>query len=283
MSNRFKLFICLIIISITSVVRAELVTTYSVNSTTAKAIEEWVDKDTIIFIEIDDVVVMPQSKMFSHDSNPYRMFISNLVTLGGRAPAYNKAIANWYGQRKIRLVEGGWIDFIKRVKAKGAKVYGLYSMPLYLLNIDQKILKELGDLGVVFDNKINGKSELIIKKERAWFSRFSNGIIYTGPYSKSQTILELIKTANLSPEKIVTFGHVKSEVKAVDKVLRRFNLYFKSVLYKGAREVTGRPDAEIVKFQQRELIEKGKWYEDEEASKLLDSRRRESAKPAEPK
>jgi len=283
MSSRLKLFISLVIVFITSIVRAELVATYSVNSKTVKGIEEWVDKDTIIFIEIDDVVVMPQSKMFSHDLNPYRMFISNLVTLGDRTPAYNKAIANWYGQRKIRLVEGGWIDFIKRVKEKGAKIYGLYSMPLHLLNIDQKIFKELNDLGVVFDNKINGKVEFVLKKERSWFSRFSNGIIYTGPYSKPKTILELIKNENLSPQKIVTFGHVKSEVKAVDKVLRRFNMDFKSVLYKGSREVTGRPDAEIVKFQQRELIEHGKWYEDEEASKLLDFRRRESAKPAEPK
>jgi hypothetical protein len=60
-------------------------------------------------------------------------------------------------------------------------------------------------------------------------------------------------------------------------------MYFKSVLYQGSREVTGRPNDEVVKFQQRELIEKGKWYEDEEASKLLDFRRRESAKPAESK
>ena len=221
--------------------------------------------------------------MFSYDSNLYRMFISNLVTLGNRAPAYNKAVANWYGQRKIRLVEDGWIDFIKRVRSKGAKVYGLCSMPLYLLNIDQKRFKELSDLGVIFDDKINDKEAVVIKKERPWFSRFHNGIIYTGPYDKSKTILELIKTANLSPKKIVTFGHIKSEVKAVDKALRRFNMYFKSVLYQGSREVTGRPNDEVVKFQQRELIEKGKWYEDEEASKLLDFRRRESAKPAESK
>jgi hypothetical protein len=31
------------------------------------------------------------------------------------------------------------------------------------------------------------------------------------------------------------------------------------VLYLGSREVTGRPDEELVKFQQRELIEKDKW------------------------
>ena len=38
-----------------------------------------------------------------------------------------------------------------------------------------------------------------------------------------------------------------------------------------------KPDSEIVKIQQRELIERGKWYEDDAASKLIDFRRQQSA------
>lgn len=273
----YRLIIFIITISITTISRAEVITTYSVNSSTVKKIEEWVDKDTIIFIEIDDVLVMPKSKMFSYDSNPYRMFLNNLVTLGDRSPVYNKAIANWYGQRKVRLVEDGWIDFIQRVRDKGAKVYGLCSMPIELLNINEKRLKELQDLGIVFDSKINGKEQLIINNERSWPSMFDKGIVYTNAFAKSEAILDLFKVTNLSPKKLLSFGHIKYKVKAFDKVLRRFNMYFKSVLYLGSREVTGRPDAEIVRFQQRELIEKGKWYEDEEAGKLVDFRRQESA------
>ena len=99
--------------------------------------------------------------------------------------------------------------------------------------------------------------------------------MYNGPYSKHEAILELFKITNLSPEKFLTFANVKHEVKFVDKSLRRFNMYFKSVLYLGSREVTGRPHEEIVKFQQRQLIETGKWHEDDEASKLLDFRRQQ--------
>lgn len=282
MSNKLKLFVCLFVVFVNTISKAELLTTYSVNSSTIQKIEEWIDKDTIIFIELDNTLIMPKSKMFSFDSNPYRMFLSNLVSLGEKSPAYTKAVANWYGQRKVRLVEEGWIDFISRARAKGAKIYGICSMPLRLVNIEEKRLKELKDLGIIFDSKINNSEELVIKKEFPWFSRFHKGIIYNGPYSKHETILELFKTANLSPEKLITFANIKYQIKLVDKALRRFNMYFKSILYLGSREVTGHPDDQIVKFQQRELIEKGKWYEDDEASKLLDFRRqRENAGKAE--
>ena len=275
MSNKLKLFVCLFVIFINTVSKAEIITTYSVNSSTVQKIEEWIDKDTIILIELDDTLIMPKSKMFSFDSNPYRMFLNNLITLGERSPAYTKAVANWYGQREVRLVEEGWIDFISRARAKGAKIYGICSMPLYLLNIEEKRLKEIKDLGIIFDSKLNNSEEFEIKKEFPWFARFHKGIIYNGPHSKHESILELFKIANLSPKKFLTFANVKYEIKLVDKALRKFNMYFKSVLYLGSREVTGRPNEEIVKFQQRQLIETGKWHEDDEASKLLNFRRQQ--------
>lgn len=277
MSNKLKIFVCLFIIFTNVISKAELITTYSVNSSTVQKIEEWIDKDTIIFIELDDTLVMPNSKMFSFDSNPYRIFLSNLISLGEKSPVYTRAVANWFGQRKVKLVEEGWVDFISRARAKGAKIYGICSMPIYLINIEEKRLRELKDLGVIFDSKINNSEELVIKREFPWFAKFYKGIIFNGPYTKHETILELFKVANLAPKKLITFANIKYEIKFIDKALRRFNMYFKSVLYLGSREVTGRPDEELVKFQQRELIEKGKWYEDEEAIKLLENSQQQNA------
>lgn len=276
MSNKFKIFVCLFIFFTNVISKAELITTYSVNSPTVRKIEEWIDKDTIIFIELDDTLVMPESKMFSFDSNPYRVFLSNLIILGEKSPVYTKAVANWFGQRKVRLVEEGWVDFISKARARGAKIYGICSMPLYLINIEEKRLKELRDLGIIFDDKINNSEEVVIKREFPWFAKFYKGIIFNGPYSKQETILELFKVTNFIPKKLITFANIRHEIKFIDKALRRFNMYFKSVLYLGSREVTGRPDDDIVKFQQHELIEKGKWYEDEEANKLLEYSRQQN-------
>ncbi len=70
MSNKILLAIITLIVS-SNIANAQFTATYSVNSPTIKKIEEWVDKDTLVFIEIDDTLMMPQSLMFSFDSNPY--------------------------------------------------------------------------------------------------------------------------------------------------------------------------------------------------------------------
>ncbi|MEA0970055.1 hypothetical protein Megvenef_00001 [Candidatus Megaera venefica] len=81
MSNKIILAIIMLIVS-SNIANAQFTATYSVNSPTIKKIEEWVDKDTLVFIEIDDTLMMPQSLMFSFDSNPYRVFIDNMISLG---------------------------------------------------------------------------------------------------------------------------------------------------------------------------------------------------------
>ena len=82
----------------------------------------------------------------------------------------------------MRLAEEGWIDFIRRSRAKGVKIYSICSMPLCILNIEEKRLKEIKDLDIIFDNKSNNSEEFEIKKEFLWFARFHKGIVYNGPF-----------------------------------------------------------------------------------------------------
>lgn len=271
MSNKILLAIILILSS--SIANAEFTATYSVNSPTINKIEEWVDKDTLVFIEIDDTLMMPKSLMFSFDSNPHRVFIENLISLGRRMPAYNSAVAAWFQQRQVKLVEEGWVDFINRLKGRGVVVYGLCSMPLHLLNIEEKRYIEAKALGITFSNSVNNQQDMVIEKKEAWFSRFYKGIIFTGPYSKSHTLLEFLRVTNNVPAKMLIISNVKHEIKAIDSALRIFNMDYRSVHYLGSREVRGRPDHDLVNLQQKELIQNGKWLEDDAAKLLLESER----------
>ena len=273
MNNKILLIITLILSS--NIANAQFTATYSVNSPTIKKIEEWTDKDTLVFIEIDDALMMPKSLMFSFDSNPYRVFIDDMISLGRRMPAYNSAVATWYQQRQVKLVEEGWVDFINRLKGKGVKVYGLCSMPLHLLNIEEKRYIEAKDLGITFSNSINNQEDIVIEKKEAWFSRFYKGIIFTGPYSKSHTLLEFLRVTNNVPSKMLIISSIKHEVKAIDSALRIFNMDYYSVHYLGSREVRGKPDSDLVDLQQKELIQNVRWLEDDAAKLLLESARRE--------
>ncbi len=265
-----RLLVLMLLILSSSVANAEFTATYSLNSPIIKKIEEWVDKHTIVFIEIDDTLMMPKSLMFSFDSNPYRLFIDNLISLGARMPAYKASVALWYQQRKVKLVESGWVDFINRLKEKGVAVYGICSMPLHLLNIEEKRYIEIKDLGITFSNAINKQEDFVIEKKEAWFSRFYKGIIFTGPYSKSHTLIEFLRITNV-PSKMLIISSINQEVKAIDSELRIFNMDYYSVQYLGAREVRGKPDEQLVKLQQQELIQNGKWLEDDAAKLLLQS------------
>ena len=274
MSSKILLTIIMLIFT-SNIANAQFTATYSVNSPTIKKIEAWTDKDTLVFIEIDDALMMPKSLMFSFDSNPYRVFIDDMISLGRRMPAYNSAVATWYQQRQVKLVEEGWVDFINRLKGKGVKVYGLCSMPLHLLNIEEKRYIEAKDLGITFSNSINNQEDIVIEKKEAWFSRFYKGIIFTGPYSKSHTLLEFLRVTNNVPSKMLIISSIKHEVKAIDSALRIFNMDYYSVHYLGSREVRGKPDSDLVDLQQKELIQNGRWLEDDAAKLLLESVRRE--------
>lgn len=277
--SSFKSSLMLLVIMILFIdsrdANAQVMSTYSVNSPTIKKLEEWVDKDTLVFVEIDDTLMIPKSIMFSFDSNPYRLFIDNMISLGKRMPIYNVSVAKWYQQRQVKLVEEAWVDFINGLKTKGVTVYGLCSMPLHLLNIEEKRYIEAKNLGITFSEVVNKQEDMVIEKKEAWVSRFYKGIIFTGPYSKSRTLLEFFRSTNNVPSKMLVISSIKHEVKAIDTSLRVFNMDYRTILYLGAREIRGKPNEDLVKLQQQELIQNGKWLEDEEAQQLLKSLKKE--------
>lgn len=278
MRNKLKFILCSLILLITNSSLASIVTTYSVNSKVMKEIGEWVDKDTIVFIDLDETLMTPKSLMFSHNSNPYRFFIDDLIRRGERVDHYNVTAAKWYQQRQLKIVEEGWPDYIRALKKRGAIVYGICKMPLHLLNIEEKRYLDLKDLGIIFTNKINDSEFVEIEKKEAWFSLFHKGIIFTGPYSRSHTLLEFFKVTNVVPKKLVFISNFEDEIKRVDKKLRVFRMDFRNVFYLAVKELSGKPNAKTVKFQQQQLLHSGVWMEDEQADAALEQYEKEQLK-----
>lgn len=261
-----KLFSILLVTLLFSAnsVYAELLTTYSINSSTIKNLDKWIDQDTLVLIEIDDVIVTPKSKMFRYNDNPYRLFIQNLISQSKQDSKYLQFVSNWYQARKLKLVEDGWGKFIADLQEKNIPVYGFCTMPIQLKGIERQRFLELQDLGISFTNKINNKDVLEIDKQEEWSSLFYGGIIFTGPFAKSKTLLDFIKITNISPKKILVFGQIKNDLKLIEQNLRGFRISYYNVLYLGARKVPGKPNPKTVQLQQKTLFEQGKWLEDEE-------------------
>lgn len=268
MSSNWKILLSIIILGVASITSAKKETTYSVKSLLMTTIGNWVDENTIVFIDLDDNVIMPKSLMFSY-KGPYRSFIDDMVTLGQKVPHYNFTVAKWYQQRAVKLVEDEWPEYIQKLRSEGARVYGVCKMPLHLVNIEQKRYKEAKDLNIKFDELVNEQQAFQIEKIESWFSFFYKGIIFTGPYSISHTLLEFLKITNNMPKKILFISSAKPELDRVEQHLRVFDMKFYNILYLGARDVLGQPDVELVQFQQQELIKNGRWMEDDVANVAL--------------
>lgn len=251
----------------------KLLATYSVISKSSNELLDWVDQDTIVIVNIEDTIFMPKDAMFSYGS-PYRNFINNLVNLGYRNKDYLKAVLNWYNQRQVKLIDNDWPDFINKMQEKGALVYGIMKMPLHLVKIEKKILSQVGNLGISFSPNINSKSELIIRKKRNWFSKFYNGLILTGPYGKSNTVMDFLNIAKIKSKKIVIIDNDKGYLTDINSKFQRLKISYRSLWYLGVTKITFDVNPEIVTLKQNYLIEKGKWLQDDEAAKILDSKRK---------
>lgn len=269
MKNKLKLLFIVVVFTFCGTAKGEIIPTYSVDSTTIKNLDKLIDENTIVFIELDDVLVMPKSKMFYYGDNPYRLFIYELFSLSKTNPQYLNLIVKWYQMRKLMLVEEGWKNFIENLKKRKIPVYALCTMPIQMKNIEPKRLSELKELGISFTEKINDKDILEIEKKEDHSSIFYHGIIFTGTSAKANALLNFIKTTNISPKKIVIFGNSQPELQAIESNFYRFRINFYSILYLGARKFVDIPDPNVIRLQQQMLFDQGKWLEDEEAEALL--------------
>ncbi len=269
MSHNF-IIIFIFILLWTKIAHAEIIPTYTINSSTISKIEKIIDENTIIFVELDEVLIMPKSKMFRYNGNPHRLFIHNLINLSNHDNRYLAPVIAWYQSRKVRLVEDGWQNFIKDAKKKGAKIYGFCNMPINLKNIEIHRSSEIKKLGINFTAKINNQEIIKINKRQDWEAIFYKGILFTGPFDKSRTLLDLIKITNISPKKIIVFDKIKSQLKKIEySGMKAFGIELYNILYLGARQFTDQPDPEIVKLQQKFLLEKNIWLEDNQAARQL--------------
>jgi len=270
---RLSIILCVFVLAISNSAKAKMVKTHSVKSVLMQSISEWVDKDTIVFIDVDDTLMAPKSQMFLHKTNPFRSFIDNMITRGKKTNHYNVTVAKWYQQRQVKSIEDGWPDYIEELKSKGAAVYGMCKMPLHLVNIGEKRYLEAKELGIVFTDQVNGQDIFEIKKQREWFSSFYKGIIFTGPYTRSHILLEFLKVTNNVPKKILFISNIKPELERVEKKLRALNTQFYNVIYLAIKNMPGRPDPELIRFQQQQLLHNGIWMEDEEAKLSLEQQK----------
>lgn len=258
-----------IFLSLAFMAKAEILKTYSVNSPTVKKLHDFVDEETMVFITLDDVAMIPDYMFYSNKGNPYRTYISDLRTRAKRTGPGRHLLEQWYRSRKMKLLEPEWKELIALFKEKGAKVYGVqhYSMPMK--DIEKKLFLETQQVELGLDQYIGKNNVIVLGGNEDWLSVFYQGILFTGPTSPAQTINNFMKKTGIVPKKTLYFGARENLVKQVDKILRPYRMKFYSVIYMGSSEY--KPDIDIgaVKYQLEYFNNTGIMLDDDAVKKRM--------------
>jgi hypothetical protein len=254
-------------------VQAEKVYIGSLSSPTLADLEKIINKDTIVFINLDETIITPKSNMFRYGS-PYKNTLESIIAKSNNDPYLNSVINTFLNNRKMMLIENDWLKFIEELKQKSPMVIGLSKMNSGVYRSfktpeDWKY-KELESLGIKFTDKIADKDAFIVKSLKFPDAVFYKGILFTGIFTKSEAILAFLKMTELSPKVIIVIDSIESDVEQLElSFSRNFNGRYFVVSYLGAKNIQGKIDLKLIEFQYKQLMQKGKWLEDEEAVNIL--------------
>ena len=264
-----KVVLSILLMCCVCIAQAQVLTTYSIKSSTADMLVDWVDKDTMVFVTIDDVLLMPNYNMFSRDNNPYIAFIDDIISRAKYSEDFKDLLEKWYSQRRLRFVESEWLEYINKLKAKGAMVFGICDIDLPLKDIEKKRYVEVKTQGVSFTEEINNKNVLVLGQLDNWISVFYQGILFSGHLGSAKTIETFMKTTNIVPKKIVFFGMRENTVRQVDLILRPFNMNYYTVIYLATKEFKPEINHALIRFQQLHFLETGELIEDDKLNETL--------------
>lgn len=237
-----------------------------------KALLANVPKETVIFLDVDDTLITPQSNLF-RTTSPFRTIIDQIKAQRDQIPNVELILSHWRLQRKIRLVSDGWPAYIDELKTT-YPVYALTKMESGKIgaipSMEEWRYEELKKYGMTFTPTCPGIVDgiLVSHPSKPSPAVFYKGIFITGSFNKSDVIAAFLKAQR--PPQIVLIDDRIEYLQDVMEECQRQSLPFLGILYKGVKLISGTPDPRIAAFQEHYLHEHAEWLEDEEAREKME-------------
>jgi len=218
-------------------------------------------KNSVIFIDIDDTIITPQSSSFRVSDNQINI-IDKIKKNKDNYPNYEEIISNWRLSRKIVLLNENWPNFINKLKQKYL-VFALTKIPETgkfgnIESIEKWRYEELKSLNIEFSQP----SFLSNYQPGNNLPTYYNGIFITGKKSKSETISQYL--SRLNPSKIVLIDDKLDNLQDISDFCISNHIQSECFLYREIEAIKGTPKPEIMEWQFHNLIQHEKWFEDDE-------------------
>jgi hypothetical protein len=220
-----------------------------------------------IFLDVDDTLITPQSKVFRATS-PYRFMIDEIKQNKKDLKNFEIILSHWRLQRKSILVSDEWPELINNLKIKHA-VYALTKMetgPIGAIpSMEEWRYKELSQKGIIFSHTQEYDYHFSQQVEQA--PAFYKGIFITGSHKKSDVVRKILQ--GTTPSQIIFVDDREEHLLDVAEECQKQGIPFQGILFIGAELLKGQPDVSVAEFQKRYLLENAQWLEDVEAEEML--------------
>lgn len=224
-------------------------------------------ENTVIFIDVDDTLITPESKVF-RSTSPFRTLIDHIKKQRNKLPNMEVILSHWRLQRKIVLVSDQWPHFIRILKKKYA-TYALTKLETGKIgaipSMEKWRYKELKEKGIIFTPSCPGipEGKVVEAPSQPYPATFYKGIFMAGSFNKGEVIAAFLKTQQ--PPQIVLIDDHPEYLKDAIEECNRQSLPFLGILFKGLELLPGKPDPKVAEFQKQYLLEHAQWVEDEQA------------------
>jgi hypothetical protein len=239
-----------------------------------EAILQFVDQDTIVLLEIDDVITIPKARMFAPGSF-YRNFIFDLINESYDKPHYKQAAIHWLKKRDVMLTKESWPWLMNQLLSRASSVYGLYNLGLYFPAIEEMRYQELRNLLIGFSEKIDDSDMFFVNRAQDGSkAMFYKGIIFTENNSGLYMVQDFFMTIKNIPLKLLVISKDVEAMKILAENMSKIYVKFYGLVYKPSYPDLSDLRPDVIALQQQSLIYHNTWLEDEDAIRLLQNKRK---------
>ncbi len=253
MQKALLFFICL-----TSCVSAEIIETNRFRD-----IFDWIEKDTLVVIDIDNTLIEPVQQLGSDQWFEYRRKMYREQGCAHRE-AIEKALPEWMAVQsmsKMKLCEEDAKEVVNELQKGGNPVICLTTRGLGLAD---RTVHQLIDLGVDMREGSPTQEELYFFNERGIL--FREGTLFTADTHKGEALMLLLDHLKLEPKKVLFINDKENHITPVEQSCNERGIDIIGLRYGVCDSKREALDPKLVEIQWREF---GKILSDDEAKALL--------------
>ncbi len=233
---------------------------------------------TILFVDIDDTLITPQSKAFRIGAG--HNLIDQIKQDKDSHKHFDMILSQWRLTRRIMLLDPEWPAVLEALQAQ-FQVYGLTKVDTgafgLIASMEEWRYQELKSLGLIFSAHPQMEQSAINHRVQTQNSRSQNqpifyqGIFMTGALSKGQVLDRYQRF--LKAQQVILIDDRIEYLHEVEAFCKKNAIAFMGILFEGVRALKEREqqpaDPLVVAFQKKYLLEHQQWLEDEAAIALM--------------